>query len=174
MSSGAWQRFLDQKTAAQRLLIAVAGIVAALVTIGGGIYAASTLVGDDGDRDGGAGDGATVAGERIEQGTDGADELIRRLLAAAGGRVKLDRRISAPAGEVPFTDGDIRLHYNCKGRPAGTDNCNVVRLQVPSDPPPQIIDKTVAYFNGTYAISLAPGGAVYGTDFDVAFDDLAQ
>lgn len=174
MSNGAWQRFLDQKTAPQRLLIAVAGIVAALVTIGGGVYAASTLIGGDGDRVGGAGDGAAVAGKRIEQGTDDADDLIRRLLAADGARVKLARQIAAPAGEVPFAHGDIRLHYNCKGRPVGSDNCNVVRLAVPNDHPPQIVDKTVAYFNGTYAISVDPRGAVYGTDFDVAFDDLAQ
>lgn len=35
---GAWERFLDQKTVPQRFLIALAGIVAALGVVGGGVY----------------------------------------------------------------------------------------------------------------------------------------
>gem|GEM_PF-4912422 len=69
----AWQRFLDQKTTPQRLVIALAALVGACVTIAAGIGAAGGQLGD-GDGESTAGGGATD--ERVAQGTKAADRLI--------------------------------------------------------------------------------------------------
>jgi len=60
--------------------------------------------------------------------------------------VHLDQIVEAPEGIAPFTQGDIRLLYNCRGRPVGDDNCNLARLQLSDGdarPPAIVVSRVV-------------------------------
>lgn len=95
--SGAWECFLDQRTVPQRFLIALAGIVAALGVVGGGVYAFAGWFGDSVQPNDGT---PIVAGGRGEQGSHEADTFVRGLLGASGQRLELDTIVQA-AAEFP-------------------------------------------------------------------------
>lgn len=131
--SGAWERFLDQRTVPQRFLIVLAGIVAALGVVGGGAYAFAEWFGDPSQPNDST---PIVAGGRVAQGSPEADTFVRGLLEADGQRRELGTIVSAPTefppGGLP-SEGVIYsflpLFYNCQGKPPGRDNCNSAKLE---------------------------------------------
>ena len=167
---GAWQRFLDQKTVPQRLLVALAGVVTSLTLIAGAVYAAGRALrdGDETARPSSqeAPNGRTV----VQQQSPDADQFVRDLVAAArdSGTIRLDHLVYEQSGRVIFTDSDLRLVYNC--RPAM--GCNMARLQFPNgleNRPRVVEDDKAAVFLGQYGVTLGRG-AEFGDDaLDIAF-----
>lgn len=181
-----WQRFLNQKTAPQRLLVAVAAIATSLTAIGGAIYALTRVVGGSdppaqvsttGGTDAttttrppsSAPSGRTV----VRQQSPEADQLVRDLVAAAGSTrmIRLDHLIYEQAGRVIFTDSDLRLVYNC-GSALG---CDLVRLQFPrglENRPRVVEDGQAAEFLGQYTVQLTRGIDFGDESLDIAFTYL--
>jgi hypothetical protein len=177
-----WQRFLQQRTVPQRLLLAVAGIVGAVAAIAAAVVAVGSWVGgdDDGDDRGGGGDGSQeqvveaseLDGVTVESGTDDADELVRFLVAADGGDpVALDLTVLAN-GDEPITS-HLALWYNCEpGAIVGDGACNKVRLAFPADNQPPQTRPLGWRFASTYRITVS-AGVDYGQDLDLSFDDIS-
>lgn len=173
--SGVWERFLDQRTVPQRLLIALAGIVTALGVVGGGLYTFAGLFGGSS-----ANDATPIAvGERVEQGSPEADTFVRKLLTAAGERLELDSIVQAPAEFPPeglppegVLYSYLPLFYNCQGKPAGHDNCNSAELEFGDvDPPATIRSPLGVHFKGTYAIRIREG-TIFGTNLKIIVLDV--
>lgn len=174
--SGAWERFLDQRTGPQRFLIALAGIVTALGIVGAGFY---TFVDWVGDRSSATDRASTVAGGRIEQGSPEADTFVRKLLEAQGQRLELDVVVDAPAeyppGGLPpegVIYAGVPLFYNCQGKPPGNDNCNSAGLEFGDvHPPPTVRSPLGVHFRGTYAIRIREG-TIFGTNLAIVVLDV--
>lgn len=167
-----WERFLDQKTTPQRLLLAVAAIVAAVGLLGAlAVTIGDRLGGDDPD-------GTEVVevgelnGEVIEQGTASADDFVRHLVSVAGGApVQLDLTVRAPETESAI-GSHLPLWYNCDdGAVVGDGACNLVRLEFPTDTPPAVTNPLGWRFQGRYRVTIR-NGVDFGTDLDLSFDDI--
>lgn len=150
-----WQAFLGGKTAAQRFVLALGALAAAVLAIGGVVAGAISLLGDGGSpstpgRQ--AGDVVT-----IENQSDSADAFVRELLDAAdtGVPLELDHQVFAPRGT---TGPQHELQYNCEATPG----CNLVRLE-PGDAPrlPDSTNERV-WYQGCYAITRDGNG--FGAD----------
>lgn len=144
-----WQRFLSGRTGAQRFVLALGALAAALLAVGGVIAGGARLLGDRRDRS-----MAPAVGEvqSIENRGESADEFVRFLLqAAGGGPVQLNHQVLAPQGDAHF-----RLEYNCARR----TGCNFIRLETPTDIP-AVISNGV-WYQGCWSIT--KDGAGYGAD----------
>jgi hypothetical protein len=140
-----WQRFLAGKTTGQRLLLALAAIAGAFLTIGAFVTAVGSLVDDD---DG----GSTVAtGGEIRSGTDAADELVRALLQAdeSGRPMQLDTTM---IGEV--VPAGVQLTYGCDDSGA----CGTVKVGDPQDSSTPLIAGDGVSWEGCYRVRSLDGG----------------
>lgn len=164
--SGAWQRFLDQKTVPQRLLVALAAVVTSVAVISGGVYAVVRAVGDSGSSDapGSALRDRTV----VRQQSFEADAFVHDLVEATRqpGTIRLNHVVYEQPGRPIFTDSDLRLVYNCR------KGCDTVRLQFPNgleNRPRAVEDGAAAEFLGQYQVKLTRG-VDFGDDaLDIAF-----
>lgn len=177
----AWQRFLEQKTTPQRLLVAVAAIVTSLTAVGGAVYGLTQVLGDSdppattttstASTASTAGTGGTPAGMTVvRQQSPEADQLVRDLVAAArgSGTIRLHHMVFEQAGRVIFTDSDLRLIYNC----GSAGGCDLVRLQFPrglENRPRVVEDGEAAEFKGQYSVQLTRGVDFGDETLDIAF-----
>jgi hypothetical protein len=140
-----WQAFLSGKTGAQRFVLALGALAAAVLAIGGVVAGAVSVLDGDGER--------TTLGQqagdvqRIENQSASADAFVHDLLNAAdaGMPLELDHQVYAPRGT---TGPQHELQYNCEATPG----CNLVRLE-PGDAP-RLPDSTAerVWYQGCYAI----------------------
>jgi hypothetical protein len=158
-----WNRFLEQKTAPQRFLLAVAAIATALAAIGGIGYTVVRWVADR------AGGGVATSSGRVAQGSPEADALIKDLLSANGRRTELDviveDRLERKSDPIYAF---VNLWYDCKGQPAGRDTCSEATLEFGDvkNIPVTVRDPLGVHFRGTFAISVRQG-TVFGTDLKI-------
>lgn len=164
-----WQLFLDSKTSPQRLLVALAGMVTAVVAIAAAVVTLTGWFAADGDRPGRS---SPPPGSVVESGTAQADDLVRRLLAADhGDPIALDLTVLALQGAT--IESHLALWYNCEpGAVVGDGACNKVRLEFPSDTQPPRTKPLGWRFRGRYRVDVR-NGVDYGTDLDISFDDIA-
>lgn len=143
-----WARFLEQKTTVQRVLLAVGALATAVLAIGAVIAGLAAFLDDDSPHRGGA-DTGTV--QDVVNQEDTADDFVRFLLDAAGGRpVQLDHRVAAPRGD----GGQAELQYDC----AAPTGCSFVRVEA-GDHIPNTFAGGV-WYQGCWAIT--KDGAGYG------------
>lgn len=156
-NQSAWSRFLAGRTGAQRFVLAIGALAAALVPIGVVVAAIVRVTsgGDDGDKTIAAvtvagGDGSDGSVRVIENQSEGADEFIMFLLDRDGGApVQLNHQVMGVPGP-----GDVTVQYNCDA----STGCSLVRVQdgqVTYD----VIDGGV-WFVGCYGV--VKDGAGYG------------
>ena len=143
-----WERFLSGRTDAQRFVIALGALAAAVLAIAAVSVGAARLLKQ----------GAAVAPAReqvrqVQNQQRSADELVRLLLTAARTRtpVQLDHQVLAPRGP----GGEYRLEYSC-----GATGCSFVRLETPADTPVGIAGGV--WYQGCWQI--AKDGNGYGAD----------
>lgn len=171
-----WQRFLEQKTTPQRLLLALAGIVTAVVAIGAGVVTLWAWIDAPDDRSDIGSEDVVEASELrdrdIESGTDDADELVQYLVSVAGGDpVALDLTVRAHGEDT--IGSHLALWYNCEeGAVIGDGACNKVRLEFPADAPPPLTRPLGWRFAATYRVTIRTG-VDYGQDLDISFDDIS-
>ena len=184
--AGIWQRFLDQKTAPQRLLVALAAVVTSVAIVAGGVYTVLRL-GDDSDpassttssTTGSTAPTATRLGTSsstrpgstvVRQQSPEADRFVHDLVEAASGpgTIRLNHIVYEQGGRVIFTDSDMRLVYNCIPQ----RGCDTVRLQFPNGLENRarvVEDGTAAEYLGQYNVMLTRG-VEFGDDaLDIAF-----
>jgi hypothetical protein len=193
-----WQRFSSQETGPQRIVVGLAGTVTAVATAIGGIYAVTSMVSSDGSSTAteltstplspvdsttpqaspsespapslSPSSSVTVAPGQtlVAQGSPEADDLVRALAEADGGRVELHVVILAEQRE-PKPRWSMRLWYNCQGLPPGDppgeDLCDRVYLIFDdADPsPPQYDQPKRIELEGLWADN-RPTGLNYGAE----------
>lgn len=153
--SSRWQAFLSGKTGAQRFVLALGALAAAVLAIGGVVAGAVRLLDGDDARSTLAHQAGEV--QRIENQSESADAFVRDLLDAADERIplELDHQVYAPRGT---TGPQHELQYNCELTPG----CNLVRLE-PGDAP-RLPDSTPerVWYQGCYTIERDGNG--FGAD----------
>lgn len=154
--------FLDQKTGAQRLVLALGAIAGALLAIAALVVAVVRWTGDDAGRK----VSSNVDGATISSGTPAADEFVRYLLSVAGvSPVDLDVKVAGQFGE----GGHVPLFYACDGSGViGKGPCSRVRLEQPSDIPISI-NPSGWWFQGCYQVTRRNGAGFGSEPLDIAF-----
>jgi hypothetical protein len=150
-----WQAFLSGKTGAQRFVLALGALAAAVLAIGAVVAGAISLLDGDGVNStlGQQADGVQL----IYNQSESADAFVHDLINAADGSIplELDHQVYAPRGT---TGPQHELQYNCEVTPG----CNLVRLE-PGDAP-RFPDSTAerVWYQGCYSIDRDGNG--FGAD----------
>ncbi len=152
-----WAQFLQGKTSAQRFVIALGALAAALLAIGAVVTTIVRLVDSDDDRSVGPANGEV---QRIENQSADADDLVRLLLDHDGGPpLALNHQIMGQPGP-----GDVSLQYDC----GAATGCSTVRIQ-----DGQVTFASIAggiWFTGCYGVVRDGAGyAAQGLDIELHF-----
>jgi hypothetical protein len=152
-----WAQFLQGKTSAQRFVIALGALAAALLAIGAVVTTIARAVDNDDDRSVGP---ATGEVQRIENQSVEADDFVQLLLDHDGGPpLPLDHQIMGRPGP-----GDVSLDYNC----GAATGCSTVRIQ-----DEQVTFSSISggvWFQGCYGVVKdGPGYGAQGLDIVVSF-----
>jgi hypothetical protein len=163
------RRFLRPESPVVKWLVVLATVIGGLAAA---IPIGQTAIRWWRDRE--SGTASTTGGATIEQGSAGADALVRRLFEASGGRrLELDAILVATASQADgATSNGLTVFYNCRdgqGEP-GADRCSRAQLFWASNPLPfQVRGGAGWHLVGIYKVVLDPAkGQVYDAS-DVAF-----
>lgn len=141
-----WAQFLQGKTSAQRFVIALGALAAALLAIGAVVTTIVRVVDSD-DSSVGLANGEV---QRIENQSADADDFVQLLLDHDGGApVPLDHQIMGRPGPA-----DVSIDYNC----GAATGCSTVRIQ-----DGQVTFSSISggiWFQGCYGV--VKDGAGYG------------
>ncbi|HEY5787616.1 MAG TPA: hypothetical protein VIT65_22850 [Microlunatus sp.] len=140
----AWKHFLEGKTPGQRLIIQLGAIATALLAIAGVVAGIVSFVNDQFGMGGAEPAGVTVV--RTQQSS--ADAFVEMLVKADGGVVQLNHQLHGRRGHA-----DVTLAYHCQS----SGRCSTTRVQAPEDQPAELPPDGV-WYRGCWAVTMDGNG----------------